>query len=67
MKQPPLSKAVVVSAGSRRLYRTENGHTVSYPLADEVDIFIADKRRLVAVTPGIREWTFGTNGHSAIR
>ena len=49
---------VAVSAGNKRLYRTEAGVTRSYPLIDEVSVTVDGKQRLVTVTPDNREWSF---------
>jgi hypothetical protein len=68
LRRSPHEPAIVISAGSRRLFRTVEGVTRVYDLADEISVTVGTRRSACVVTPEPREWNFyGSNGHSAIR
>jgi hypothetical protein len=73
-KRDPIPRAVVVSAGSKKLYRVDaSGASRVYDLVDEVSLTVFGRQHLHVVTPASRDWKFGkpdidgNRGHSSIR
>lgn len=66
--QPRRTSAVVISAGSKKLYRTVNGQTRVYDMTDEVSFTVSGRQSVNVVTPETRGWSFyGGNGTATIR